>query len=237
MHLQISLGNFYGIDSIIDITVMIMAILISYQSHKIYSLVKEKNFKYFSWAFGTIGAAYLFKTISNITAVQQIIIQRSDFIIVFMHELQRMQLINFMSFTLYKTLLLAGFLILFLIMTKTSTKENVILFFYLSAIAILFSIYFDIIFHLTLIILLIFLTVYFYNNYKKVKSTNSHLVFLAFAFILLSIIIESFYPGCASCDILDEIVLLAGFSILLVNHLKIKNEQKKNKTRSYSRHA
>jgi hypothetical protein len=237
MVFQISLGNFYGIDSIIDMIVVIMAVMISYQSHKIYSLVKEKNFRYFSWAFATIGAAYLFKTVSNITAVRQIIIQRSDFIIVFMHELQNIQLINFVTFTLYKTLLLAGFLILFLIMTKTSTKENVILFFYLSAIAILFSVYFDLIFHLTLIIILIFLSIYFYNNYKKVRSTNSHLVFLAFAFILLSTIVEAFYPGCTACDILDEIILLIGFSILLVNHLKIKNEQKKNKARSYSRHA
>jgi len=233
MH-NISLGSFYGMDSFFDLLIGIVALFIAHQSHKIYRLIKERNYKFFSLAFLTIGIAFMLKIVSNITIIHRVIIQRSNFIITLTSELEQMQIVNFVSFILFKILLLVGFLILFLITTKTKDKEKIFLFFYLAFLSILFSIYFNFIFHLTITILLIFLCIYFHKNYEKKKTRSRHHTLIAFYFILAGHIIDIFYSIISSLYILGETLLLIGFIILLFNHIQVKNEPKKNKARGDS---
>ncbi len=235
MPLVISLGSFYGIDSIVDLAILLVAVLVSYQSHRIYKLINEKNYRYFSWAFLSIAVAFFFKIISNLTIVHQVIITNPNFVAVITHELQEMQVINFISLICYKAFLLIGFLTLFLLITKTNKKEDILLLVYFSLIAVLFSIYFNFIFHLTLIIILATLTAYFYANNKKVASRNSYFVFAAFVFILASSIINLFYGLHPLVYFVGEILIFIGFFILLLNHIKIKNGKKKNEIRSNQR--
>jgi hypothetical protein len=225
----LSLGNFYGLDSLIDLMIAFVSILVSYQSHRIFKLIKNKNYKIFSWSFLAIGIAYLFKIIANLTIIHQITITHPNFISYIAKEFNELHLTNFLSFTIFKVFLLLGFLILFLLTTKTFGKEDIILFAYLSIISILFSIYFNFIFYLTLVVLLIFLTSYFYKNDKNKSSKKSHNSFLAFAFILAGYIVSVFYTFNPIIYLLSEILVFAGFLIIFLNHTGIKNEQKKNK--------
>ena len=235
MALNFSLGSFYGIDSALDFLIALVAFLIAYQSSRVYKLINEKNYKFFAWAFLSIGIAFLSKIIANLTIVHEVIFERANFIISITRELQEMQLINFFGFTFYKIFLLVGFLILFLITTRTNKKEDIVLYSYFAVITVLFSIYFNFIFHITLIVILTALTIFFYKNYKRTNSQNSYKVYLAFLFILISHAIDLFYGLHVFVYLLGEIFVFIGFLILLVNHTKIKNGKEKNQVRGNQR--
>lgn len=232
---DLTLGAFYGIDSIIDFLVATVAILIFYQSNKVYKILKERKYLYFSWGFFSIALAYIAKIFANVTAIHKVIIHNPNFLVPLMVEFKRMQLIHFTSFFLFKFFLLIGFLTLFLVTKKISKKEELPILAYLSIIALLFSIYFNFIFHLTLVIILAILTGHFYDNYKRCKSQNSYFVFLGFAFILASQFIDMFYGFHLTIYLISELIVFIGFILLLLNHLKLKNGKEKNKTRGDKR--
>ncbi len=235
MVLNLSLGSFYGIDSALDLLIALVAFLIAYQSNKVYKLIREKNYQFFSWAFLSIGIAFIAKIFANLTITHKVVFQQANFIISITRELQEMQLINFFGFILYKIFLLIGFLILFLIVTKTNKKEDVILYSYFAVITVLFSIYFNFVFHLALIIILTALTIHFYNNYKKSNSSRGFKVYLAFLFILISHAVDLFYGLHIFVYLVGEILVFIGFIILLVNHTRVKNDKEKNKVRGNQR--
>jgi len=231
MHLALSLGKFYGIDSLVETLTIIVCFIIAYYSNKFYRLVKDKNYRLFSFAFLAIAISFIFKILSNLTILHRVNIHVANFMFVILTELESVEIINFISLILYKSFYLMGFLILFLILTKTDDREKIFLFFYFSLITLLFSIYFDFVFHLTIIFILVFLTYNFYINYNKRKNINTFLVF--FAFLLLSIdhlffILEDFN---LILYVIGEILSLIGFLCLLINQIKINNE-KTNKVRS-----
>ena len=223
MPISLSALRFYGIDSVMDFLIFLVAILITYQSYNIYNLLKEKNYKFFSWAFLSISIAFLFKIIVNLTFFHQIEILQTYFINpALLERLGFLDLINFFSVIFYRIFLLTGFLILFLVFTKTEEKEKVILFIYLSIITVLFSIYFSFVFHLTLFLLILFLTIYFYRNYKRIRSRNSLIVFYSFLMILTANFIGFFSSLHPFFYLAYEIIIFIGFFVLLINHLHLK---------------
>lgn len=230
----LSLGNFYGIDSLIDIFIVTISLLIFAQSKKIYKIIKEKNFNYFSYAFLSIAIAYFFKIIINLTFVYSISLSHIEFqhcISCIIEQFETIQIIDLFSMILLKTFLIGGFIILFLVSTKGIDKKHKILFAYSAGIIILSSIYFDFIFNLTIVLTLITLIIHFYKNFKKTNSKYSKLIFYSFIPILISNLLGIFYEGGTTGYLIQEILLLIGFSILFFTHSKfiIKNE-KKNKT-------
>ncbi len=233
----ISLGNFRGIDSLIEFLIVIVSFIISYYSYRVYKIIKENHYLYFSFSFLSVGVSFIFKIFSNLTIVHKIVVENANFVFTLWSQYKYINLINFFSFIFYKSFHLIGFLILFLLITKTEKKENIALFLYLSFITVLSSIFFNFIFHLTLVIILLFLTFYFYENHLKIKSKNSLLVFIAFLIMLTSHLFFIFSDFNSLFYLIGEILLLIGFLCLLLNQInlkgKAKNETKKNKTRSH----
>ncbi len=226
-----SLGKFYGIDSLVELLIILVAISISYYSYKIYRIIKDKNYFLFSLSFLSIAISFILKILSNLTILHQVKITTLNLVITITKASQYMELINFISFISYKTLNLIGFLILFFIVTRTKGKEKILLFIYLSITTVFFSIYFNFIFYMTLIFILSFITTRFYYNYKKIQSLNSLLVFLGFFLISLSSFIFIFSEANSNIYLVGEFVRLFGFLALLLNQIKLKNvEQKKDKT-------
>ena len=64
--------RFYGIDSLIDFLIVFVSALICYRSHKIFKLIGDKKYKFFSWAFLSIFLGFLFKIISNLTFLYRV---------------------------------------------------------------------------------------------------------------------------------------------------------------------
>jgi len=227
MPFKLSLGQFYGIDSIVEFFIIIVSLIISYYSHKIYKVIKENNYQFFSWAFLSIAVAFLFKIISNLTILHTIKIEKANFIITFLYEYEWIDILNFISFIMYKVLFIAGFLFLFLIITKTKKKEGILLFVYFSLITILFSVYFNFIFHLTLVIIMSYLVMHFYMNYKTLKTRNSFFVFFAFLVILISEFSFVFIGLHPLFYLLGEVLLLVAFITLLLNQIKLQSQKRK----------
>jgi hypothetical protein len=236
MHTQFSIGNFYGIDSLIELITFGVSLIIFYYSRRIYHIIKEENYKFLSFGFLSLAAAFFFKIISNLTVLYKIELTEINLVNFVVEKFEMMNTINFVSFTLYKIFYLAGFLLLFFMVADIKNKEKEILFFYLGFITILFSMYFNFIFHMTIVVILIFITIHFYENYKKVKTQNSYLVFLAFLIISFSHLFLIFLGVQPLFYLFGELLILAGFSFLLINQIKIKNEQKKNKAGSIAGH-
>jgi hypothetical protein len=234
MSLQLSFGQFNGVDTLVEFFIIIVSLIISYYSHKIDKLVQEKSYKFFAWGFLSIAVAFVFKVISNITILNKVTVEKANFIFTFFANLQWAEIIQFISFVLYKVFFILGFLILFFIITKTEKKEKMFLFIYFGVITILFSIYINFIFHLTLVMILTLLTIHFYENYQRIKNRNSFLVFMAFLIILISHIFFIFVNIGSIFYLFGEIALLIAFTTLLVNHIGLKHE-KTNKARSDKR--
>ncbi len=238
MAISLSLGNFYGIDSLIDTLIVIVSFMIFSQSKRIYNLIKDKNFNYFSKAFLLVAIAYIFKVFYNLTWVYHIKIVQANLVQVFYEQLEVFQYLHLFSFILYKIFLIGGFLTLFLIFTKEFKKEQIILVSYLALIVIFCSILFNFIFYLTLVLVLFFITTYFYENYKKSKSKNSMLVFISFLIILFSNIVGIFYEFNPFIYLLQEVLLFFGFVILWINHFVFKTKNEKTyKIRDNKRHT
>lgn len=221
-----TLGNFHGIDSLFEFLVIIVASIITLYSYKVYKLLKNKKFKYFSLAFLFIAVSFTFKILSNLTIIHRIAITNLDTVIVITSQFQYMKLVQFISFILYKTFYLLGALFLFFIATKTK-KQNKFMFIYLSLLVIILSIFMNFIFYLTLVFILTFLTSYYYENYKKNKLTNSLLVFLGFFLISISQLVLIFSGLNPFIEIIGDVLMLLGFLVLLINQIKIKRSVKK----------
>jgi len=234
--MPLSIGQFYGIDSIIELITLGVALFIFYYTRKIFKITKEGEYRFLGLGFLAIALSFVFKIISNLTILYSIKLTQINFVAFITEQLENMSLVNFFSFTLYKLFYLAGFLLLFFMTTQVKNKEKAFLFLYLGIITILFSIYFNFVFHMTLILILLFLTFNFYQNYKNVKTKNSYLVFWAFLVILLSHIFLLFAETNYLFYLIGEIIMLMGFSFLLINQINIKNEQKKNKAGSIKGH-
>ena len=228
MFFSLSMGRFYGIDSLIEFLIIIVAAIVSLYSHKIYKIVKDQNYRFFSWAFLLIAVSFVFKILSNFTILNRVKIQGINFVYTVLSQPSYMPLVDFVTFTLYKIFYLLGFLILFLILTKTDKKDKIFLFIYLSIIAILFSIYLNFIFHITLLLILLFLTLHFYQNHKNHKTTNSMLVFVAFLIILIAHLSFVFSDMRSLFYMIGEGLLLIAFLCLLINQVKLKKLSKKN---------
>jgi hypothetical protein len=222
----LTLGNFYGIDSLFEFLVVIVSSIISLYSYKVYKLLKNKNFRYFSLAFLFVAISFVFKILSNLTILHRVQIVNINSIIVITSQFEYMRLIQFTSFILYKTFYLLGALFLFFIATKTK-KQNKFMFVYLSLLVIILSIFMNFIFYLTLVFILTFLTSYYYENYKKNKLTNSFLVFLGFLLLSISQLVLIFSGFRPIIDLLGDILMLSGFLVLLINQIKIKKSVKK----------
>ncbi|MEK6945547.1 MAG: hypothetical protein AABW63_02025 [Nanoarchaeota archaeon] len=235
MPFNISLGNFYGADSLIDLLIVLTCFLVATQSSRIYSITKEKNYRIFSWAFLTIGVAFIFKILTNLTSYYYAVIRQTHFFAFIAEQLARMQVFYFVVFTTYCSLLILGFLTLLLATSRIESKEGMVGFLYLSVFTIVFSIYFYSVFHLALFIIILFLLSHFYHNYRETKSSNSLKILIAFILILISNFVGLFDDITPLMYLADELLLLVGFSIILITHLTIKNGKKKDKAGSNKR--
>ena len=226
MIVNFSIGKYYGVDSLVEVLIIIVSLIIAYNSRKIYKLINDKSYKYFSYAFLAITLSFIFKILSNLTIVHRVRIVTANFVYTGLAQMQYIQLVKFLSYIAFKSFNILGFLLLFLVITKTEDKEKAFLFFYLGVISVLFSIYFDFVFHLTSIVILLFLVIHYYDNHKKVNNKNSKIVLIAFSIILLANLFFVFSEVHSLFYLIGEVLLLFGYMSLLINQIKIMRDGK-----------
>ncbi|MDD5193963.1 MAG: hypothetical protein PHF67_05280 [Candidatus Nanoarchaeia archaeon] len=229
MVLNFSLGNVYGIDSFFEFLIIIVSLIIAYSGYRIYKIIGDKKYKIFSLGFLTLSLSFIFKILSNLTIFYKVRVNYVGLSLMGLMQWKYMELFNFVSFIFYKIFHIVGFLILFFVITHTEKKEKILTMLYLGIIAVLFSIYFNFIFDLTLVVLLFFLTMHFYQNYEKQKSKNSFLVFFAFLLMLVSHCFFIFSDISMIFYLIGEILLLISFLNLLINQFRSGKKTEKNR--------
>jgi len=229
----ISLGNFYGIDSLIDLLIVIVSFLVFFQARKIYLISKKKSFNFFSVSFLMIGISFFFKTLANLTELYEVNFSHPNTLVSVFSSLGHIELIHFVSFLLFKFFLVCGFLSLLLIFSRSKSASETFIFFYLGLVSIIFSVFYNFIFHLTLILVVSAICLYFYKRYKENRSRLTFNLFVAFFFIFISNLISLFTHVDLIVYLISEIIMFFAFGIILYVHLRIKNGKEKIKVRHY----
>ena len=116
---------FYGFDSIIEFIAVIVSILLVYYSYRCFRLTKENKYLYFSTAFLSITLAFITKIIGTL-AIYKPVITRTALGSTIHQTFTSLTpySINAIALIIHFFFMLLGFMILFLIISKLSWKNQ-----------------------------------------------------------------------------------------------------------------
>jgi len=215
---------FYGIDSIIEIIGIIICSLLLYYSYRCYKLTSENRYRYFSVAFLSLTLAFIAKVIGTLTIYEPAINTSnlgSMFHSIFTAITPNM--INALAFLFYIFFMTAGFMMLFLIVSKLDWKDKrvIAMLGYTVFIATwLGAIHYQL-FYFTTFVMLCLIAYSYYKNYTEVKSKNALLVSISFGILLISHLFFVFVIYNRTIYVIAEIMQLIGFLCLLIPFILI----------------
>jgi|GEM_PF-778049 len=215
---------FYGIDSIIEIISIIICSLLLYYSYRCYKLTSENRYRYFSAAFLSLTLAFIAKVIGTLT-IYEPAINTSSLGSMFhsMFTAVTPDMINALSFLFHIFFMTAGFMMLFLIVSKLEWKDKrvIAMLGYTVFIATwLGAIHYQL-FYFTTFMMLCLISYSYYKNYTEIRSKNSLLVSISFGILLLSHLFFVFVIYNRMIYVAAEIIQLIGFLCLLIPFILI----------------
>jgi|TARA_Y100000310_G_C20618150_1_gene781791 hypothetical protein len=221
---------FYGFDSVIESIAIIVSVLLVYYSHKCFKLTKENKYLYFSTAFLSLTFAFIAKIIGTL-AIYKPTITRSALGSSIHQTFTSVTPsgINALAFIVYIFFILVGFMILFLIISRLTWKNQrvIALLVYFVFLATWISIVHYQLFYVTSFVLLLLITYSYYRNYREIKSEKAKFVFIAFSIILVSQAFFVFSIYSEIIYVLAELVQLLGFVYLLIPFILIFKKKPK----------
>jgi hypothetical protein len=221
---------FYGFDSVIESIAIIVSVLLVYYSYKCFKLTKENKYLYFSTAFLSLTFAFIAKIIGTL-AIYKPTITRSALGSSIHQTFTSVTPsgINALAFIVYIFFILVGFMILFLIISRLTWKNQrvIALLVYFVFLATWISIVHYQLFYVTSFVLLLLITYSYYRNYREIKSEKAKFVLIAFSILLVSqaFFVFSIYSGIIY--VLAELVQLLGFVYLLIPFILIFKKKPK----------
>ena len=221
---------FYGFDSVIESIAIIVSVLLVYYSYKCFKLTKENKYLYFSTAFLSLTFAFIAKIIGTL-AIYKPTITRSALGSSIHQTFTSVTPsgINALAFIVYIFFILVGFMILFLIISRLTWKNQrvIALLVYFVFLATWISIVHYQLFYVTSFVLLLLITYSYYRNYREIKNEKAKFVLIAFSILLVSqaLFVFSIYSGIIY--VLAELVQLLGFVYLLIPFILIFKKKPK----------
>ncbi|MBS3103278.1 hypothetical protein J4458_07585 [Candidatus Woesearchaeota archaeon] len=215
---------FYGFDSVIELIAVIVSILLVYYSYKCFKLTKENKYLYFSTAFLSLTFAFISKIIGAF-AIYKPSITRTALGSTIHQAFTSLTPydINAIAFVVYIFFTLLAFMILFLIISRLTWKNQrvIILLLYFVFIATWISIVHYQLFYLTSFALLLLIAYSYYKNYTEVRSNKAWFVLIAFSILLISQAFFVFVIYSKTIYVLAELMQLLGFVYLLIPFILI----------------
>src|SRR3989344_7813323 len=226
---------FHGWDILVEAVILLVVLLIAAYSWRIYKFNNENRFAYFSLAFIFLALGLLFEMLTSgivyFTPVRDV---AADVLrpvagprLVFSGLLYRG------GFFLQMAPILGAWLLIFFISQKPRERlrkfyelSQIALFVYLILLISIVSNFKYLVFYLTSAVLLGLITLNYYKNYLNSQNQNAFRVMTAFLIMLLGnlffifvFLVEEFY-------VIGEVLLLAGFLVLLYTYYKITQFKK-----------
>jgi hypothetical protein len=202
----LALSWFLGFDSLMELIGFAIAFAVAYQALKGYRLSKERTLLYLNFSFDLLGVGLL------VDGLASLVVLMSHFLRALLYLYAVGYTISFIAqFVAYGILVVA-----YLQQTRSGPNQ-------LAAVAAVSVLFFErnAITELILIFLIVYITAQTAMNYSLNKSTNSLLVFGAFAslslahlFFLMFVLVPIFFP-------LAHIAQLVGFLLLLAMLLRV----------------
>jgi len=215
---------FFGIDIIIQLIGMVIALLISYYGLKCYKISSKKTDLYFSLAFFLLGLTLLI----YIFVVPAVFIYYTYYSSIDPGILLKgSHILNFIF--IFSTL--GAFALLNLVYSKIKTPNAIITVFIL-ILSLAYFIYYSRSFiglNIVSFLLVLQISLNIYKNWSKKKTTNSLLVLVAFAFIGLSTLFFILGNYLNISFLFGHISQLLGFGSLLTMLLRIHYGHRKKK--------
>ena len=215
---------FYGLDSVIELVAIIVSALLVYYSYKCYKLIKEAKYAYFSAAFLSLTFAFIAK-ITGTLAIYKPAVTRTALGSMVHQAFTSLtpSYINALLFIVYIFFTLLGFMILFLIVSRLSWKNQrvVALLLYFVFLATWISIIHYQLFYATSFVLLLLITYSYYRNYREIDNEKARFVAIAFGILLVSQAFFVFVIYSKVIYVLAELIQLLGFVYLLISFILI----------------
>ncbi len=224
---------FYGFDSIIELIAIIICVLLVYYSYKCFKLTKENKYLHFSTAFLFLTFAFIAK-IAGTLVIYRPTIRRTalgssihkTFTGITPFYINSLTLIAYIFFILF------GFMVLFLIISRLTWKNQrvVALLVYFVFLATWISFIHIQMLYLTSFVLLLLITCSYYMNYKEIKSRKAGFVVVAFGMLLVSQAFFVFAVYSGTIYVLAELLQLLGFVYLLIPFILIFKKKPKKQS-------
>ena len=221
---------FYGLDSILELVAIVVSVLLVYYSYKCFKLTREIKYAYFSAAFLSLTLAFIAKIFGTL-AIYEPTVTRTGLGSIVHQALTGLtpSYINALSFIVYIFFTLLGFMILFLIISRLTWKNQriIVLLFYFVFLATWIGMIHYQLFYVTSFVLLLLITYSHYQNYSEVKNVKAWLVTVAFGILLVSQALFVFVIYSKVIYVLAELIQLLGFVYLLIPFMLIFKKKPK----------
>ena len=177
---------FLGIDIVLQSIAVFTAILVSLMAFKIYKIMKEPNFLYFSLSFFLIGFSYLIKIISDFFLYTNLSKEMSPWINIVLYRLSTLEFISIFGNLAHRFLILVAFLLLIIVFLDIKDKRIIFLFMYFIFIISAFSAWSFLLFQTTLTVLSGTVCIYYIFNFIEHKRRIILYSLMGFSFVFMA---------------------------------------------------
>lgn len=218
---------FYGIESLFDIITIIVSFAIGVSAYRFYKLSKERNYKYFSFAFFAIALSYFVKLFTYANLYLHTIISRE--VLGITNILYKVTSLSSIALLLHQYLLIVGLLAILVILLKTRNKILIILLLYFLTALTFMSMTAAHMIHVTAVVITFFICLKYYANYDRTKNKTTLYVLISFLALFISHILFLFKYSSATFYVVAELFQIAGYAFLLYTFMTIQVNTKKVK--------
>ncbi len=222
---------FNQLDILYGIISLVIALLITSYSWKVYKLSSDRRFAYFSIAFALVSFAYLCKLITyGNVYFHPVRTITGDILHPLAHqggETAR-NLFYRAGFFLQMTSMLGAWLLVFLISQKSRDRlkqfhemSQIVLFIYLVTLIGLISTFNYAVFFLTSLILLALIVLNYYRNFLNTGKKNAYLVMSSFFLIMFAQLLFIFVQYWDALYFVGQTLMLVAFLIILGVYRKV----------------
>ncbi len=222
-------GWFEGYDIVFEFIVLLVALLISAYSWRVYRINKENKYAYFSLAFLLVAVSLIFKTFTSSTLYFTPVRDVAADVLrpVAGDGLSYSYLWYRAGFLLQMAPMLAGWLLIFFISQKSRARlrklhevTQIALFIYLVALISIVANFKYFVFYLTNVVLLSLILLNYYKNYLNTGNRKALLVMKSFLLIMLGNIAFVFVFLFNQLYVIGEFLVFLGFLLLLYVYRK-----------------
>ena len=222
-HLYVVPDWFLGYSILLEVVFVIITILVSLYSFKIYKLSHQRQSQLFGIGFLSISLSYIVLSFLNFAIFSKL----NDDICTCLRISNIDVLHNFWMY-IHMILFLIGLITLAYMALKVKSSKTYSLLFIIVIISLLFSPDKLSFFNLIASILLIYIVIHYIMVYVTNKKFRTLLVLISFIFLLFGRIHFLFSVDHGLYYVIAHFLILIAYSLILVNLILIlKNEQKK----------